>query len=393
MKMMFRFFAKKLFGAKYERSGKNIFIGLIVFWCLSIADLQVEIAPFILYLMTTTFTAGVMWQALSSEENVSSMTNLFMMPFEGWKFIFSYIGALGSYTLATKTWLLLAVVYAVSKWSAFEIVCSIFCALNAILMSAVIYSMRKYRTIGFGWFAGIIVLIFLKKEPIFFLALLLINFFVGVIVLRNADAYSFYQGKQTENQRKVINNNKNPDENKIEAVHCHSIWKYFFRYLMTHKNYLLNTFIMWGVACLLPRMFIGMEKMLVLPIAFAILSLNTPICILLSCDPALEQAVRFLPGQKKAFFVPYCLFIFLCNMTANAIFLLSYEVQLGGITLVPVLMALCFAGLSAIGSVLLECFYPIRGYSIESDLWHHPRKYVVPGMMILLAGVIGMAWR
>lgn len=37
-------------------------------------------------------------------------------------------------------------------------------------------------------------------------------------------------------------------------------------------------------------------------------------------------------------------------------------------------------------SVLLEWFYPIRGWKIESDLWHHPRKYVVPVIMLLLAG-------
>jgi len=37
-------------------------------------------------------------------------------------------------------------------------------------------------------------------------------------------------------------------------------------------------------------------------------------------------------------------------------------------------------------SGLLEWLYPIRGWKIESDLWHHPRKYVVPVIMLLLAG-------
>ena len=66
---------------------------------------------------------------------------------------------------------------------------------------------------------------------------------------------------------------------------------------MSHKNYLVNTAAMWGVACVLPVLLGQMEAHFVLLIGFAILSLNTPICILLSCDPALEQAVRFLPGQ------------------------------------------------------------------------------------------------
>lgn len=376
MKMMFKSFAKKLFGVKYERIGKNFLTGFIVFLGLRSAELRLVIAPFILYLMAATFTAGVMWQALSSEENTDSMTNLFMLPFDGWKLTFSYVGALGSYTLFTKTWLLLAVVYAVARWSLLEIACSILCAVNAIVVSACVYSMRKYRIVWMLWSGLLIALIFAKIDTIAFFVLLLANLIVAVLILRKADAYAFYQRKQTKHQ--------------IKGMRRPSIWRYFFRYFMSHKNYLANTFIMWGAACLLPLMFAGMEKELVMPIGFAILSLNTPICILLSCDPALEQAVRFLPGQKKAFCVPYCLFIFLCNMMADIIFLVSYQIQLGGVTLSLILTALLFALLSAIGSVLLEWFFPIRGWKLESDLWHHPRKYVVPGVMLLISGLVGI---
>ena len=127
------------------------------------------------------------------------------------------------------------------------------------------------------------------------------------------------------------------------------------------------------------------------PVGFAVLSLNTPICILLSCDRDLEQAVRFLPGQKRRFCIPYCLFIFLCNMAADAIFLISWQIQSGGVTAFMAAQAVFFALQSAVLSVLLEWFYPIRGWKIESDLWHHPRKYIVPAVMLLLAGAVS-AW-
>ena len=81
MKMMFKAVAKKLFGAKYERLKKTMLVWLVVFWGIRIAGLQIQIAPFILYLMASTFTAGVMWQALSSEDNAANMKNLFMMVF------------------------------------------------------------------------------------------------------------------------------------------------------------------------------------------------------------------------------------------------------------------------------------------------------------------------
>ena len=146
---------------------------------------------------------------------------------------------------------------------------------------------------------------------------------------------------------------------------------------------------MWCIACILPLFFQQMDSLFVIPIGFAILSLNTPVCILLSCDHALEQAVRFLPGQKKTFCIPYCLFIFLCNITADMFFLFSWQIQIGGVTVLMVITAIFFAMQSAVFSVLLEWFYPIRRWKIESDLWHHPRKYIVHAIMLLLAGIVG----
>ena len=337
MKMSFDVTAKKLFGVKYERLIRTLFLELVVFWGLHISGLRVEISPFILYLMTGAFSAGVMWQALSAGDNRANMENMFMLPFEGRTLVFSYVAALGAYTLLTKTAGLLVVVWAVSEWSWAEIFGSILCALAAIVIVSCLYPLRLGRM----------------------------------------DAYAFY-AQPTSHRRRV------------KVCRRSSVRRYLFRYLMAHKNYLVNTAAMWGVACVLPVLLGQMEARFVLPIGFAILSLNTPICILLSCDPALERAVRFLPGQGKAFCVPYCLFIFLCNLAADIVFLCSWQIQLGGIGPLHALTAAAFALLSAVGSVLLEWYCPIRGWKIESDLWHHPRKYVVPAVMLLLAGLVSM---
>ncbi len=337
MKMSFEVTAKKLFGVKYERLIRTLFLDLVVFWGLHISGFRVEISPFILCLMTGAFSAGVMWQALSSDGNRANLENMLMLPFEDRNLIVSYVTALGAYTLLTKTAGLLAVVWAVSEWSWAEIMDSILCALAAIVIVSCLYPLRLGRT----------------------------------------DAYAFYV--RPASRRRTV------------KVHRRSsVWRYLFRYLMAHKNYLVNTAAMWGVACVLPVLLGQMEARFVLPIGFAILSLNTPICILLSCDPALERAVRFLPGQGRAFYVPYCLFIFGCNLAADIVFLCSWQIQLGGIGPLHALTAAAFALLSAVGSVLLEWYCPIRGWKIESDLWHHPRKYIVPAVMLLLAGLVSM---
>lgn len=376
MKMTFNIFAKKLFGTKYERLARTLFLYLIVFYGLRMAEFRVYIAPFPFYLTVSVFTAGVMWQALSSKDNAANMQNLFMLPFENRELVLSYTAALGVYMLWTKTAALLAVLLAVSILDFTLILGSVLCAVHAVLMSAAVYSLRKHRYAGGLWAAAVIAVIRIwGNQPQFILALAA-NGIVAVVLLRNADGYAFYM-REGEQSRAVGTHTR------------HSVQRYLFRYLKYHRSYLLNIVMMWCAACVLPLFFKQMGSLSAAPVGFAILSLNTPVCILLSCDPALEQAVRFLPGQKKAFCIPYCLFVFSCNMTADVIFLCSLQLQNGGVTVRLIAAAVFFAMQSALLSVLLEWFYPIRGWAIESDLWRHPRKYIVPAIMLLLAGAVG----
>ena len=373
MKMTGKAFAKKLFGARYERLPRTLLIDVIVFWGLYIAGFQVQIAPSVRILMISAFTAGVMWQALSSGDNITELGHMLMLPHRNREFVFSYVAALGVYAVLTKTGLLFAVVLAVSVWKPIEIVGMLICMIHAVLMAGAVYSLRKYWYAGGIWTAAIVAVILFLGSRAWFSLLLFVNGMFAALILWRADGYAFYQWeskkKRALRQRKTA-----------------SLCLYFFRYLSCHKNYLLNTAVMWCVALVLPYFLRGMAGMSVIPVGFAILSLNTPICILLSCDRDLEQAVRFLPGQKRRFCIPYCLFIFLCNMAADVIFLLSWQIQNGGVTVFMIAGAVFFALQSAVLSVLLEWFYPIRDWKIESDLWHHPRKYVVPVVMLLIAG-------
>ena len=373
MKMTGKAFAKKLFGAKYERLSRTLLIDVIIFWGLYIAGFQVQVAASVRILMLSAFTAGVMWQALSSRDNAVELKHMLMLPHQPQEFVFSYVAVLGAYTVLTKTGLLLAVLLAVSAWKHIEMIGMVISMLHAVLMAAAIYSLRKYWYAGGIWAAAIVSAILFLGSGLLLDLLLFVNGFVAILILRKAEVYAFYQG----------------ESEKIHAIRQRkkaSLWRYFFRYLSCHKNYMVNTAVMWCVAIVMPYFLREMAGLSVVPVGFAILSLNTPICILLSCDRDLEQAVRFLPGQKRRFCIPYCLFIFSCNMAADMIFLLSWQMQNGGIAVSLIAGAVFFALQSAVLSVLLEWLYPIRNWKIESDLWHHPRKYVVPVVMLLLAG-------
>ncbi len=375
MKMTGKAFSRKLFGAKYERLPRTFLVDLIVFWGLYIAGFRVQVAPSVRILMISAFTAGVMWQALSSKDTAAELRHMLMLPYDRREFVFSYVAALGAYAVLTKAGLLLAVLLAVSAWEPMEVLGMTICMIHAVLVAAAVYSLRKYWLVAGLWAAVMAAVILLFGSEPWLVPLLFVNGLFAVLVLGRADGYDFYRWESGKSH--VIRQRKNA-----------SLWRYFFRYLGCHKNYLLNTAVMWCVAVVLPYFLGEIDGLSVLPVGFAVLSLNTPVCILLSCDRDLEQAVRFLPGQKKAFCIPYCLFLFLCNMAADVIFLCSWQIQRGGVTAMMAAGAVFFALQSAVLSVLLEWFYPIRGWKIESDLWHHPRKYVVPAVMLLLAGAV-----
>lgn len=378
MKMTGKAFAKKLFGTKYERLPRAILTCIIVFWGLYIAGFQVQIASSVRLLMVSAFTAGVMWQALSSKDNGDELKAMLMLPHHSRGFVFSYVAVLGAYAVLTKAGLLLAVLLAVSVWKMIEIIGIVICMIHAVLMAAAVYSLRKYWYAGVLWTAVMATVILLFGGRSWISLLLLANGMFAVWFLWRADGYAFYQWESKRNYA-------------VRQKKRASMRRYFFRYFTCHKNYLFNTVVMWCVALVMPYFLKEIAGLSVVPIGFAVLSLNTPICILLSCDRDLEQAVRFLPGQKRHFCIPYCLFIFLCNMMADVIFLISWQAQNGGITVPLAFGAVFFALQSAVLSVLLEWFYPIRDWKIESDLWHHPRKYMVPAVMLLLAGAAS-AW-
>ncbi len=222
-KMIYKAFSKKFFGAKYERLPRTLLICLVVFWGLYLSHIRVQIAPFIFYLMTGTFTAGVMWQALSSEDNASFMENLMMLPFGRRDFTLSYIAALGTYVLFTKTGMLLAVLLAVGNWKPAEVFTALLWGVNGVLMTAGLFPFRKYWYAKSLWVLLSLALVFFFGNRSWFALPLAANGILAFLLLRQAEGYSFYL----------------PRREKICRGKTHkgcSVWRYLFRYLTCHRK-------------------------------------------------------------------------------------------------------------------------------------------------------------
>ena len=52
------------------------------------------------------------------------------------------------------------------------------------------------------------------------------------------------------------------------------------------------------------------------------------------------------------------------------------------------LLALSLIVINSVGVVLLEWYFPFKNWHVESDLWHHPRKYIMPSILIVLTMLV-----
>lgn len=166
MKSTIKALSKQFFGAKYESIRKSLLAAVILFIAIYAAEFQIVIAPFILHLTSTFFTAGIMWQVLTGRRHMEAMQGMFMLPFDNRSFVFSYVLVLGAHTLITKTLLIWALFFAVASWNAWEITVAIICGCMACLVTAAGYRMcrKGLAALPIFWAAGILAVILLVRS-------------------------------------------------------------------------------------------------------------------------------------------------------------------------------------------------------------------------------------
>ena len=143
MKNTIKALSKQFFGAKYESARKSLLAAVILFIAVYAADFRVEIAPFILCLTSTFFTAGVMWQVLTGRRHMEAMQGMFMLPFDNRSFVFSYVLVLGAHTLITKNAADLDAVLRRYFMERMEITVAIICGCMACVATAAGYRMCR----------------------------------------------------------------------------------------------------------------------------------------------------------------------------------------------------------------------------------------------------------
>ena len=92
-----------------------------------------------------------------------------------------------------------------------------------------------------------------------------------------------------------------------------------------------------------------------------------------------------LPCQTISVFIPYALFVAGANAIGCGMYLTAWRLITGMLNPAFITLAGLYAIISGFLTVVPEIKFPLVDWKVQSDLWHHPRKFVVPGIMILLS--------
>jgi len=312
---------KKFLGAKYERIPQTFIIWAFVVFAVKSAGLSLMISPLVLWLAAAVATVGGVAQVLSADDTVESLQGQLMLPESPALFHAACCLAVTVYVMLTKTGLLL---------------------------------------IGYLALSGF--------EPA------AVTGFFACFIASAAAAYTFAfrTEKKTAPYRYVKNRR-------------HNFFIYLLRYMLRNKPYLSNTVILWAFGCAFAFFTSKSGYPNVLPLGIALMCLNTPLGILLSSDRALYKQIKLLPGQTASVLTRYALFAATVNAISCGVYLTAWRLITGRLNPAITAMAVLFALISGALTVFLEMKFPLLNWKVQSDLFHHPRKYVVPGIMLLLS--------
>ena len=156
------------------------------------------------------------------------------------------------------------------------------------------------------------------------------------------------------------------------------VLKYIFRYLISNKSYLISTLIMIAFCSYLSKTMESMAFKESAMVGMALLSVNTPLAVVVSSSRTLKKKLCSMPDRIRCFYIPYAAVLFVFYIIAYSLVILILGLTGTEITVRTITAALAFAVQAAAFTSFMEEKYTITKWRTESDIWHNPRKYILP---------------
>lgn len=131
------------------------------------------------------------------------------------------------------------------------------------------------------------------------------------------------------------------------------------------------------------------EQGLTIPAAFALVSVNSPLGTVLSADPDLRTQFAML-GRPRRLLTQYAAAVGAWFAVVNAA-LVAFYLWLGS-TALPVLVGLAVVCTVAEMAAFpfLEARFPLTRGRTPRDAWRHPRKYILPAILLGLTALVAL---
>ena len=320
MTRLFRADMKWLFGARYEKLLRRILALAIITASLYSSEIKIVIGAPVLMSGTAFMTVVSFSYLLRSDETIDFIRSQFMLPEKSAQFHLSFAAAVSADILLTRASILLC------------------------------------TYIAFG-----------NSEPAGFIV------FFCTVVLSSALSYLLFFRREKKNTIHT-------GSTKLR----HSFILYLIRYITAKGSYIVNTVIIWAIACMF-GVTLGKQDPTLVPAGIAMCCLNTPLGVLISSDKTFVGKLRSLPGNAAGVFIPYGIFVLFANVTACGIYLAVCSIMVGPVPFSTVIFAVSAGIIAAVVTAVLEKRFPITEWKTENDLMHHPRKYIVSGIVFILA--------
>ena len=375
---MYKLLARKLLGEHYSSALKTVLIAVLIGYGMHGSGVVLPLAQSVLIITAICFSGTIVLQSLASKDNVRCLKGLFAMPHDDRKCLWEYAAAIGAYTLFTKAPLLLALMFAFMKLSLTDIVLFILCFLYALFGGFAAFGLfRRLPAVSLLIAAVPFAVAFLLPQPVPAMLALIVADLAVILVFSLLHLDAFYV----------------QESSKVQAKHSSKapkliVPRYIIRYMLSNKSFLVSTLFITGFGCFFAIM---MEKQgfpMGCGIGLAFVSLNSPLATVVSSSRSLERKLKALPGKTVNFFVPYAAVVFCFDILIFAVFLTVYSLAGGAIDFRAFIAAGLFAVESAVCTALLEDHFPITKWKAEPDLWRNPRKYILPLILVLEAGLI-----
>ncbi len=375
---MYKLLSRKLLGKNYSSAVKGIIIAAIVGGSLSnVFENKITVAQSVIILTALVSNAIMMWKLLSSSDNAKCLKGLFAMPYDEKKTLWGYAAATGLYTLTMRTSYLIALFIALSKFTAEGAVLFLLSFIYSVFGTLTAFANRaKKPYIGALIAAAGVIMAFILPKGMTAAAVLAAAD-IAVMVIFNMQKTRAFMVTPGSFQK------KSEHHSKPNAL----LPKYIFRHLLSNKGNLISIVVILFFSCFMSVNFEKMGFKAGCAIGMMIISMNTPLATIVSSNKDLKKKLDTLPNKTKRFFVPYGSVLFGYYIVTYAIFITAFSLATGDLNIKTILAGILFAAESAVIISLLEDKLTITKWNTEADLIRHPRKYILP-LIVLTEGLL-----